>query len=75
MAAMSAEVPKLHRRLPLGEVEFFGDRPPAEVLVVLADPAMRLPYPSLALVGDERAAPPIDDHSMAFPALHRYEYV
>lgn len=72
---MSAEVPKLHRRLPLGEVEFFGDRPPAEVDVVLSDPAMRLPYPSLTLVPDERRKAPIDDRAMAFPALSRYEYV
>lgn len=72
---MSAEVPKLHRRLQLGEVEFFGDRPPAEVDVVLSDPAVRLPYPSLSLVEERRRGPLIDDQSMAFPALHRYEYV
>ncbi|HKZ12783.1 MAG TPA: hypothetical protein VJL81_02950 [Solirubrobacterales bacterium] len=72
---MSAEVPKLHRRLPLGEIEHFGDRPPAEVLVVLSDPAGRLPFPSLASVGDERNAPHIDDCTIAFPALHRFEYV
>lgn len=71
---MSAEILKLHRRLPLGETECFGDRPPAEVLVVLADPAALLPHPSLPR-GDERCAPLIDDCSMAFHAAHRFEYV
>jgi hypothetical protein len=69
---MSAEVPKLHRRLPLGDPGFCGDRPPAEVVVVLADPAMLLPPPP---VPSTAAEPFIDDRSMAFPALHRFEYV
>lgn len=69
---MSAEVPKLHRRLPLGEPEFFGERPPAEVEVTLADPAILLPPPPET---SATAQPPIDDRAMAFPALHRFEYV
>lgn len=71
---MSAEVPKLHRRLPLGEAECFGDRPPAEVVVILSDPATLLPHPSLS-PGDDRRAPLIDDCTMAFHAAHRFEYV
>lgn len=69
---MSAEVPKLHRRLPLGDPEFFGDRPPAEVEVTLADPAILLPSSSVKPPG---APPLLDDRAMAFPALHRFEYV
>jgi hypothetical protein len=69
---VSAEVPKLHRRLPLGEAACFGDRPPAEALVVLADPAGLLPLPYLAPVSGESA---VDDRAMAFQAVHRFEYV
>jgi hypothetical protein len=69
---MSAEVPKLHCHLPLGDPGSFGDRPPAQVVVVLADPAVLLPHPSLSPIAPEL---PIDDRSMAFPAEHRFEYV
>jgi hypothetical protein len=44
------------------------------VLVVLADPAVLLPYPSLS-AHEEPRGPLIDDRSMAFQAAHRFEYV
>jgi hypothetical protein len=69
---MSAEVPKLHRRLPLGDPYFNGDRPPAEVVVVLADPAVLPPSPARRKT--DRALP-LDDHAMAFPALSRFDFV
>lgn len=71
---MSAEIPKLHRRVPLGDPGSFGDRPPAQVVVVLDDPARLLPHPSLS-PDDDRRGLLIDDCSMAFHAAHRFEYV
>ena len=69
---MSAEVPKLHRRLSLGDPVGCGDRPPAEVLVVLPEPVAPLPPRSRSSTGAEL---PISDRSMAFHAVHRFEYV
>jgi hypothetical protein len=69
---VSAEVPKLQHRLALGAPEPFSDRPPAEVLVVLADPAAFLPPPPVAPVPGE---PSLDERAMAFKAWHRLEYV
>ena len=69
---MSAEVPKLHRRLSLGDPAIAGDRPPAQVVVVIADPVAFLLPPSSSPAPD---APTPDDRSMAFEAVGRFEYV
>jgi hypothetical protein len=42
------------------------------VLVVLADPAAFLPPPSLS---PQSAFSSVDDRTIAFPAVHRYEFV
>lgn len=70
---MSAEVPKLHRRVPLGDAAVAGDRPPAQVVVVIADPAAFLtpPRPAASVLG----GPALDERLMAFEALSRFEYV
>jgi hypothetical protein len=69
---VSAEVPKLQHRLALENSDPFEDRPPAEVVVMLADPAALSPLlrPPLA-----PAEPSLDDREMAFKAWHRFEYV
>ncbi len=69
---MSAEIPTLHRRLPLGDAAIAGDRPPAEVIVVIADPIAFLTPPRPDSVP---GAPPLDDRSIAFEALSRFEYL
>jgi hypothetical protein len=68
---VSAEVPKLQHRFSLGDPAIAGDRPPAEVIVVLADPAAFLPPQS----SSRPAVSTLNDHSMAFEAVGRFEYV
>lgn len=69
---MSAEVPKLHHRIPLGEPGPVGDRPPAEVIVLLVDPAAVHSLPPATYMGGD---PSFDQRSIAFGALGRFEYV
>jgi hypothetical protein len=69
---VSAEVPKLQHRLSLAAPGACGDRPPAEAVVVLADPAL------LSLLTPLPSVPggiSLDDRAMAFKAWHRFEYV
>jgi hypothetical protein len=68
---VSAEVPKLRHRLSLGDPSC-GDRPPTEVVVVLADPAVLRPVRSFSTEPDPLR---LDDRAMAFEAVHRFEYV
>ncbi len=69
---MSAEVPKLHRRLPLEDSGAFSGRPPVEVVVVLAEAEAFLPTPSSSPASRQFS---FDDRTMAFPAVHRFEFV
>jgi hypothetical protein len=69
---VSAEVPKLQHRLLLADPDAFGDRPPAEVIVVLPDPAV---IRRLRFFAAEPAPPRRDDRAMAFKPWHRFEYV
>ena len=69
---MSAEIPKHQHRLALEDPAGVGDRPPAEVIVVLPDSAVLRPLRSLS---SESAQPRLDDDAMAFKAWHRFEYV
>ena len=69
---MSAEVPKLQHRFSLAAPGAFGDRPPAEAVVVFADPALLFPLPPLPSAPGELS---LDDRAMAFKAWHRFEYV
>jgi len=69
---VSAEVPKLYRRLPLEDKGAFKGRPPVEVVVLLTDPVASLPTPSSSPVDDK---PSFDDRTIAFPAVHRFEFV
>jgi hypothetical protein len=69
---MSAEVPKLQRRLPLGDAACFGDRPPAEMVVVLAEAVALGVRPYLPVTAGKTA---IDHSAIAFPAKSRFEYV
>jgi hypothetical protein len=69
---MSAEVPKLHHRLLLEDPSAFGDRPPVEAVVLLADPAaLHVLTPSSYIDGE----PALDERSIAFPALSRFDFV
>jgi hypothetical protein len=69
---VSAEVPKLHHRLSLGDPAITGDRP-AEVIVLLADPAAFLAPPRPAASVPRDPAP--DERAMAFPGRGRFDYV
>ena len=68
---MSAEVPKLHHRLAL-EDPSCGDRPPTEMVVLFADPVVLRQVRSFSTEPDPIR---LDDHAMAFEAVHRFEYV
>jgi hypothetical protein len=68
---VSAEVPKLKHRLLLADPDAFGGRPPAEVIVVLPDPAV---LRRLRFFAAEPAPPPVD-RAMDFKPWHRFEYV
>jgi hypothetical protein len=69
---MSAEVPKLHHRLSLGPPAALGDRPPAEMVILIADPALFVAPRTSSPQGDERS---VASRSMAFEAVHRFEFV
>ena len=69
---MSAEIPKLHRRLPLGAPGAFGDRPPAEAIVVLADPAVPR---ALSTSPPSSGEPACVERWEAFPVLSRFDIV
>jgi hypothetical protein len=72
---MSAEVPKVYRRVSLGDAAIAGDRPPAQAVVVIADPVAFLAprRPGTKVAGGPNVEP--DDPSIAFEALSRFEYV
>jgi hypothetical protein len=70
---MSAEVPKLHRRVPLGDAAVAGDRPPAQAVIVIADPVAFLAPPRRK--AEVRGAPALDERAMAFEAWSRFDYV